>query len=130
MMARQGQLASMGVEELLKLRDAVTSVLGLKTSKLQQQLRRLEGFGGTRGRPARNGRSVKGSKLPPKYRDTEDPSNVWAGRGARPRWMEERIKAGGKQEDFLINGSASPKAGRRGKKAVPATRGRKGKRAA
>jgi DNA-binding protein H-NS len=130
MMAKQSQLASMGVEELLKLRDAVTSVLGHKTSELQQQLQRLEGFGGTRGRPAGNGRSAKGSKLPPKYRDTEDSSNVWAGRGARPRWMEERIKAGAKQEDFLINGSASPRAGRRGKKAAAAKRGRKTKKAA
>ncbi len=123
-------LASMGVEALIKLRDDIGTMLSHKTSELKRQLQRLEAgsFGATRGRGApRGGRSLKGGKLPPKYRDTQDPSQVWAGRGARPRWMEERIKAGAKQEDFLIAGAAGAKASR--KRAAPKRRGRKKKAA-
>ena len=102
-------LASMGIEALIKLRDDIGTMLGHKTSELKRQLQRLEAgsFGATRGRGARGGRSLKGGKLPPKYRDTQDPSQVWAGRGARPRWMEERTRSGAKQEDFLIAGAGA-----------------------
>jgi DNA-binding protein H-NS len=123
-------LASMGVEALIKLRDDVGTMLSQKTSELKKQLQRLEGggFAERRGRGPAKGRSLlKGGKLPPKYRDSEDPSQVWAGRGARPRWMEERIKAGAKQEDFLIAGAETAKMSR--KKTTAKRRGRKKKAA-
>jgi DNA-binding protein H-NS len=119
------KLAAMGVDALIKLRDDIGAVLGQKTADLKRQLQRLEtgswGGSSTTGRGgAKRGRPRKGRKLPPKYRDTKDPSLVWAGRGARPRWMEERIKAGAKQEDFLIaagqGGGRRKSAGRRGRK--------------
>ena len=122
-------LASMGVDALIKLRDDVTAMLSQKTSELKKQLERLEGggWGERRGRGVARGRSLKGGKLPPKYRDTQDPSLVWAGRGARPRWMEERIKAGAKQEDFLIAGAETARTSR--KRAAPKRRGRRKKAA-
>ena len=123
-------LASMGIEALIKLRDDIGTMLSHKTTELKRQLQRLESgsFGSTRGRGAgRGGRSLKGGTLPPKYRDTQDPSQVWAGRGARPRGMEERLNAGAQQEDFLIAGAAGAKASR--KRAAPKRRGRKKKAA-
>jgi DNA-binding protein H-NS len=122
-------LAAMGVEALIKLRDDIGTVLSHKTSELKQQLQRLESgsWGGLRGRGAAKGRSLKGGKLPPKYRDPQDPSLVWAGRGARPRWMEERIRNGAKQEDFLIDGADTAKASR--KRAGVKRRGRRKKAA-
>jgi DNA-binding protein H-NS len=121
-------LASMGVEALIKLREDIGTVLSHKTAELKRQLLRLEagGLGSSRGRGGR-GRSLKGGKLPPKYRDPNDPSLVWAGRGARPRWMEERIRNGAKQEDFLIAGAGAAKAAR--KKAGVKRRGRRKKAA-
>jgi DNA-binding protein H-NS len=96
----------MGVDELLNLREAVHSALSQRSAELKEQLRRLDGsWSSTTRRHAYGGRSLKGVKLPPKYRDPQDQSLIWAGRGARPRWMEERIKAGAKQEDFLIGES-------------------------
>ena len=47
-------------------------------------------------------RRQAGSKLPPKYRDPEDPGNTWAGRGKRPRWLEAKLEAGARLEDFRI----------------------------
>jgi DNA-binding protein H-NS len=41
-------------------------------------------------------------KVEPKYRNPENPSETWAGRGLRPRWLAIAIKAGKKLEDFSI----------------------------
>jgi DNA-binding protein H-NS len=43
---------------------------------------------------------LKGKKVPAKYRGPQ--GETWAGRGARPRWLAEAIKAGESPEDFLI----------------------------
>jgi DNA-binding protein H-NS len=56
--------------------------------------------------PAKNGRkSTKGYKLgkvAPKYRNPQNPSETWAGRGQQPKWMASQIAAGRKLDDFLI----------------------------
>jgi DNA-binding protein H-NS len=115
-------IASMGVHELIALRNDVNRVLGQKSEHLKQQLRQLEGIAGqsvSRRQTTGRRRSLRGIKVPPKYRDPKDPSLVWAGRGALPRWMQDQIKAGAKREDFLIakgNGK-SPSARKRVKKA-------------
>jgi DNA-binding protein H-NS len=102
-MAKQN-LASMSVEALLKLRDDIGTVLSRKADELKQQLSRL-GDGGGSGRAAGIGRrTLKGRKVPPKYRDSA--GNIWSGRGAQPRWMTAAIKAGAKRDDFLIDKSA------------------------
>lgn len=44
----------------------------------------------------------KGSKLPPKYLDLDNPENTWAGRGKRPRWLQQKLEAGARIEDFAI----------------------------
>jgi DNA-binding protein H-NS len=118
------RLGAMGIEALIRLRDEIGTVLSEKTTELKRQLQRLEtgSWGASRGKTVARGRPRKGRKLPPKYRDPKDPSLVWAGRGARPRWMEERIKAGAKQEDFLI---APGQAGARKRSAPRKTRKRK-----
>ncbi len=73
-----GNLASMSVDALLKLRDDIENVLSSKVNILRGQLARLEGKTGygNRGRPS----SLKGRKVAVKYRDGS--GNAWAGRGA------------------------------------------------
>lgn len=39
----------------------------------------------------------------PKYRDPTKPENTWAGRGKKPTWLNEKLEAGAKLEDFLID---------------------------
>lgn len=39
----------------------------------------------------------------PKYRDPEKPENMWAGRGKQPGWLKEKLEAGAKLEDFLVD---------------------------
>jgi DNA-binding protein H-NS len=94
-------LGSMSVEQLLQLREDVGKELNSKTVVLRGQLARLGGeIASSRGR----GGSLKGKKVPPKYRDSA--GNTWAGRGAKPRWLVAAIKEGKKLEDFAIEKTA------------------------
>ena len=105
-MVKVSSLSTMSVDALLQLRDQIGAVLLRRTAELRRQIQRLDGSS-WRGNGTNRSAARKGGKIPPKYRDPDDPSNVWAGRGARPRWMEAKIKAGAKQEDFLISASES-----------------------
>jgi DNA-binding protein H-NS len=89
----KSSLSSMSVDELLKLRDDINKILDRKANELRSQLSRL-------GVEAARGRSLKGRKVPPKYRSPS--GETWAGRGARPRWLVEAMKKGKKVENFLI----------------------------
>ena len=100
-MARTASLSSMSVEDLLKLRDDVGKVLSQKAVQLEDQLSKLGGEGGRRGR----GSAMKGKKVPAKYRDKA--GNTWAGRGAQTVWLREKLKAGAKLEDFAVQKTAA-----------------------
>jgi len=80
-------LGSMSIDALLRLRDDINKVLNRKANELRSQLSMLGH--GRRG-------SLKGRKVPPKYRS---PSGD---RGVRPRWLVAALKRGKKVEDFLI----------------------------
>ena len=95
----------MSVEQLLNLRDDLEKTLSQKAVQLEQKLSRLGGDVGA-GRPGRGRRSaMKGRKVPIKYRDKE--GNTWAGRGAQPRWLREKLKVGAKIEDFAVEKTAA-----------------------
>ena len=90
-------LSSTSVDALLKLRDEVEKALSRRAKELQNQLSRL----GHAPR-LRSGRSsLKGRKVAVKYRDKS--GNTWAGRGAQPVWLREKLKAGAKLEDFAVH---------------------------
>jgi DNA-binding protein H-NS len=84
-------LSSMSVDALLKLRDDINKALDRKANELRSQLSML----GVQRRG-----SLKGRKVPPKYRSPS--GETWAGRGARPRWLVAAMKKGKKVENFLI----------------------------
>jgi DNA-binding protein H-NS len=99
-MARTSSLASMSVDALLQLRDDIGKVLSQKVVQLEEQLSKL---GGEVGGGRRSG--LKGTKVPVKYRDKQ--GNTWAGRGAQPVWLREKLKAGAKLEDFAVQKTAA-----------------------
>jgi DNA-binding protein H-NS len=96
-------LASMTVQQLLDLRYAVSDALSRSATELRQQLSRLtDGSAPHRGR--RPGSTLKGRKVPSKYRSRKDPKLTWSGRGATPRWMTAEMKGTKlKREDFAIS---------------------------
>ena len=45
------------------------------------------------------GRSLKGRKVDPKYRNPANKQETWTGRGRQPKWVVALLKAGKKLED-------------------------------
>lgn len=101
-------LHKMDVDELLKLRSSVEIELQKRSDTLRQQLTALDQDAdvkptvrGDDRRAMRFGkRSLKGSKVKPKYRGPN--GETWAGRGMKPRWMTTLLKQGRKLESFAV----------------------------
>jgi DNA-binding protein H-NS len=107
-------LANMSVDALLTLRTEVGDALSRRAKELESQLSRLGGEIGSRGKTRRS--SLKGRKVAVKYRDKS--GNTWAGRGAQPVWLRDKLKAGAKLEDFAVHkGVGSRKKSRKRRRA-------------
>jgi DNA-binding protein H-NS len=97
-------LSRMDVQALMDLRDQIDQRLREHRVELQKQLERIALLGGERVAPRGKRSPLSGRKVPPKYRGPK--GEIWAGRGARPRWLVAAIKGGKKLDDFLIEKSA------------------------
>lgn len=53
------------------------------------------------------GEPLKGNKAVVRFRDTEDPSRTWAGRGQRPKWLRDKLEAGHSLDEFRVTNSPS-----------------------
>lgn len=61
--------------------------------------------GATNPAPGKARKSTKGKstgKVAPKYRNPDNTSETWAGRGQQPRWLAGEVAKGRKLEDFFI----------------------------
>jgi DNA-binding protein H-NS len=63
------------------------------------------------------GKAGKRSSVAPKYRNPEDPSQTWSGRGKRPLWLVAALKRRGVTLDSLLIDGGAEKS-----KAAPAKR--------
>ena len=97
------ELKLMSVDELWSLHELVVAELSQKMaaerSKLESRLRQLHS--------AENGSVPKRERRPypkvlPKYRNPQNRSETWAGRGKQPRWLVTALRSGKKLDDFLI----------------------------
>ena len=43
----------------------------------------------------------------PKFRNPEQPSETWAGRGKKPRWLTAQLKSGKQIDDFRIDSATA-----------------------
>jgi DNA-binding protein H-NS len=114
-------LKSMSLDRLVGLRDEVNAALSAKVidqrRSLESELSKLTRFQGgvARAKSTFSRGGARGS-VAPKYRNPKNPSETWAGRGLKPRWLTAAIKTGKKPDDFLIAGARpSPKANGRKK---------------
>jgi DNA-binding protein H-NS len=109
-------------EELLDLKDQVDRAIDRQAAKqksdLEQRLAKLSGIMGKPARAARaNGKGpLAGRKAEPKYRNPNDRSQTWAGRGLQPRWMRELVAQGHDPEEFAIGSRAATGSRRASKK--------------
>lgn len=105
-MARLPNLDKLSYADLIALRDEIDALLGHKQAEEKAALKqKLADLAKEQGFDLGEiiGKSRKRGVVAVKYRDPENPSNTWTGRGRMPRWMAAATKRRGvKKEDFLI----------------------------
>ena len=110
-MAGVGNIKSMSIEKLADLKAKVDAALSARVIEerraLEMQLSQLSRVE-TRCSPGRPAGTRGGARGPvaPKYRNPDNPSETWAGRGLKPRWLAAALKSGKALEDFAIAGAA------------------------
>ncbi len=96
-------LKGMNAEALLSLRNQIDRRLAELRTELEKDLAAITGQ--AKAKSIRTSKSLKGRKVPPKYRGPS--GETWAGRGARPRWLVAAIKGGKKIEDMGLSTCAN-----------------------
>ena len=110
---------SMSTEELWALHEEIAArlaaALTAEKSVLENRLRRLQRGIETQHatHAAKSSHTAKSSAgrrpypaVVPKYRNPERPSETWAGRGKKPRWLAALLKSGKRIDDFRIRHAA------------------------
>jgi len=93
-------LSSMSIDALLKLKADIEKALNSRAAQLRKELFKLGHGDVSKLRSLVGGSPLKGRRVPVKYRDRA--GNTWAGRGAQPRWLRAKLKAGAKLKDFEV----------------------------
>jgi DNA-binding protein H-NS len=101
-------LKSMSVDELWSLNEFVSLALARRIpaekARLDQRLRQL----GQVAVPHKMSHARRPyPKVFPKYRNPAKPSETWAGRGKKPRWLTAQLKSGKRIDDFRIDLTAA-----------------------
>jgi DNA-binding protein H-NS len=105
---RQSHLASLSTDELWTLREKIAVALAAKIAAekdlLETRLRLL-----TRGdrQAVETRRRRPYPAVVPKFRNPDEPSQTWAGRGKPPRWLTAQLKLGKRIDDFRIDSVAA-----------------------
>jgi DNA-binding protein H-NS len=120
-MVRKLNLDAMSVDEIWQLHETIIAVLATRLTAekyaLEKRLAQLrherdtslfqrEGASPTLGNGTPQ-EQRKYNKVSPKYRNPDEPSETWSGRGKRPRWLTAALLTGHKIEDFVI-GATEP----------------------
>lgn len=103
-------LKALSFDELLELRDRVDAAISTQIESerraLETKLERLNRFSGGAGKGGNGAgaapRPQKFGKVPPQFRNPDNPTETWSGRGLRPRWMVAALAAGRTIEELMI----------------------------
>ncbi len=101
-------LEKMSRKELLELRNQIEKAL--KSAEARERKEALKAaekaaaeFGFSLSELSPDGaKAAKGTKAAPKYRNPNDASQTWTGRGRKPKWVHEALKAGADISDLEI----------------------------
>ncbi|WP_171176206.1 H-NS family nucleoid-associated regulatory protein [Ruegeria sp. HKCCD8929] len=102
------ELTKMSRKELLELRDSIdVAVKDAEIRERQEALAAAEKAAAEFGfslaeLSADSRRGTKGTKAKPKYRNPSNPEQTWTGRGRKPQWVHDSLKAGADISDLEI----------------------------
>jgi DNA-binding protein H-NS len=96
------ELGGLSTDELWSLHVELTQLLEQRIltekQQLEERLRVLKApVTGRRAYPT----------VSPKYRNPDQPSETWSGRGKQPRWLAAQLRAGKRIDDFKIGKTAN-----------------------
>lgn len=99
-------LAKLSLDELKQLRKDVDAAIASYKDREKAKARaaleeKAREFGFSLDEVV--GKKSRRSKPAAKYRNPDDASQTWSGRGRRPKWLEEALAKGANMEDFLIS---------------------------
>jgi DNA-binding protein H-NS len=101
---RNSKLSEMSLDELWDLHERVGAILSDRIEdekkKLEQQLNQLARRVTELSPRSPQRRSYP--KVEAKFRNPDNPSDTWSGRGKTPRWLASLIAAGRKLDEFRI----------------------------
>jgi DNA-binding protein H-NS len=107
---KQGNLKALSIDELWMLHEAIGATLAEKIATEKKVLEdRLRLLSKTH---VEQTVSASGHRRPyppvlPKFRNPDEPSETWAGRGKQPRWLRKQLRSGRRMDDFRIESVAA-----------------------
>jgi DNA-binding protein H-NS len=102
---KRADLGRMGVDNLWKLYGEISHILAVKITAereiLEDRLSRLK------AKSSANPESRTSARRPyprvlPKFRNPNNLSETWAGRGKQPRWLTAQLRSGRRVDEFRI----------------------------
>jgi len=104
------EVAALPTDELWALYEKITvSLIARLTADIvtcEKRLRQLDGRVRTGRRRKKIGRRFYPT-VSPKFRNPDQPSQTWAGRGKQPRWLTAHLRLGKRIDDFRIEQAAA-----------------------
>jgi DNA-binding protein H-NS len=118
-MSKKFNLDAMSIDEMWQLHEEISRVLSVRLTsekrELEKRLAQLRREKEMRPSEPPDAQSLNGAprerrKYPrvfPKYRNPNEPSETWSGRGKQPRWLAAALKTGHTIEEFVISSAES-----------------------
>jgi DNA-binding protein H-NS len=104
------EVAALPTDELWALYEKITaSLIARLTADIrtcEKRLKQLNGLVRTRRVRKTTGRRFYPT-VAPKFRNPDQPSQTWAGRGKQPRWLTAHLSSGKRIDDFRIEQAAA-----------------------
>src|SRR5215204_5874280 len=105
-MSKKLDLDAMSVDELWDLHEKIAQVLSIRLTSekraLEKRLAQLQRENVPLPSAEVPRERRKYPRVYPKYRNPNEPSQTWSGRGKQPRWLTAALKTGHKIEEFVI----------------------------
>jgi DNA-binding protein H-NS len=103
------EFESLSVDELWAFREKIAAAL---TDKMVAEMRVLENRLRQLTRQTHVDQIADTPKrfyptVVPKYRNPDQPSETWAGRGKQPRWLTAQLRSGKRLDEFRIESAAA-----------------------
>jgi DNA-binding protein H-NS len=85
-------------QEIRKAREQIIAI----AQQVGLPLEALVASGGRKAKGEKSASADKGAKTPAQYRNPNDDSQTWSGRGRQPKWIAEGLASGKSLDTFRI----------------------------